>query len=149
MDIRYFVIFNAAGERQQTVVADGMPLGVADVLTKYPNAVEVSPADMLNVVNGWTMSANGQLTPPLVVLADVKAARIVEVERLARVAIAASDHELLEYYETKSLTDAEVGALKVKRQAIRNRRDALVQDIDSQLTVAKVNAVVVTFDDLI
>lgn len=145
MNIRYFVVFNAAGARQQTIVADGMPLSVADVIAQYPTAVEVSADDQLKLMSGWTMSPLGQLAAPVVTLADAKAARIAEVQRLARVKFAETDHDLIEYYDVNDLSDAELGALKVKRQAVRNTRDALVAAIESQVTVAKVNAIVIDF----
>ena len=149
--VRYFAVFADDGHRLYTVVADGMPYTVNDVLTANPTAVEVTPEEQLKLMNGWTRGPGGVLNPPepWVDPRTFEQKRVDAVQAIRQKAletISASDHELLEYLEKDEPGNVQFEQLKLRRQDVRN---ALVQIVDQLMdaeTEEELNAVNLDFN---
>ena len=127
--MRYFATFADDGSRIATYVADGMPLTVSDIIEQYPNAIEITAEDQAKYVAGYVRGRNGTPIMPVNRLEDVKQMKIDEIQAIAREKLLVTDHDIVEYFELRNLTEFEYKMLKQKRQAIRDYRDGLISNI--------------------
>ena len=127
--MRYFATFADDGSRIATYVADSMPLTVSDIMEKYPEAIEITAEDQSKYVAGYIRGRNGSPILPKSKLDDVKQAKIDEISAIAREKLVVTDHDIVEYFELRNMTEFEYKTLKNKRQAIRDYRDGLINNI--------------------
>ena len=126
--MRYFATFADTGERIMTFVADGMPFTVADILSQHPQAIEISEEDQALYMQGYVRGRNGKpvKTSSSVPVEQAKQSKINQIKDMAKAKLVETDHNIVEYYELKNLTDEEYNILKSQRQAIRDYRDNLI-----------------------
>ena len=101
--VRYFAMFADDGTRLFTMAADGLPYTVADVLSEYPRAVEITAEEQAKFMNGWRRDpATGALVEPVDTrdLAEVRRAKLDEVERRESRALLLTADQVLECMET-------------------------------------------------
>jgi hypothetical protein len=129
--MRYFAIFSDSGERINTFVADNMPLSVTDIMSQYPQAIEITEDDQKKYMNGYIRGVNGRPIEKenTLTLSEIKTEKINYITTLSKIKLMETDHDIIEYFELHNLTDSEYASLKTKRQMIRDYRDKTIQNI--------------------
>ncbi len=144
-EVRYFAMFADDGTRLFTLAADGMPYTVADILNEYPRAIEISAEDQAKFMNGWRRDpATGVLLEPVDTrdMAEMKRARLDEVEQREARALALTADQVIECLETgRSVPQA----LRDERAAIRTQAGEYRQAIANAETGAELDAITVEF----
>lgn len=130
--MKYFAEFTTEGERITTYVADGMPDTEETILLKHPKAVEISEEDQKKYLNGYIRGLNGKPELKQEVNGEkqidiIRRNKVEELKTVAKHKLMDTDHDIVEYFELKNLTDEEFEDLKKQRQAIRDLRDSLIK----------------------
>lgn len=141
--MRYFATFADTGERLMTLVADGMPLTVTDIITQYPQAIEISEDDQKLYMQGYVRGKNGKPVPAKNndSIESVRQQKILQIKDMATAKLVETDHEIVEYFELKNMSDDEYAVLKNQRQAIRDYRDKLIQTVVGLNDVNTINVI--------
>lgn len=141
--MRYFATFADTGERLMTLVADGLPLTVSDIITQYPRAIEISEEDQKLYMQGYIRGKNGKPKPSTSSdsVESTRQAKILQIKDMAKAKLVETDHNIVEYFELKNMTDEEYDLLKKQRQSIRDYRDKLVQTVVSLNNVEAINVI--------
>jgi len=127
--VRYFAEFTMEGKRITTYVADGMPYTAEEIMIEHPQAIEISAEEQSLYLQGYIRGLNGK--PQKVetdeeTLQKLKEQKIEEIKMMAKAKLIETDHDVIEYFELKNLTDEEYENLKQQRQLIRDYRDKLI-----------------------
>lgn len=127
--VRYFAEFTMEGKRITTYVADGMPYTAEEIMIEHPQAIEISAEEQSLYLQGYIRGLNGK--PQKVetdeeTLQKLKEQKIEEIKMMAKAKLIETDHDVVEYFELKNLTDKEYENLKQQRQLIRDYRDKLI-----------------------
>ena len=127
--VRYFAEFTMEGKRITTYVADGMPYTAEEIMIEHPQAIEISAEEQSLYLQGYIRGLNGK--PQKVetdeeTLQKLKEQKVEEIKMMAKAKLIETDHDVVEYFELKNLTDEEYENLKQQRQLIRDYRDKLI-----------------------
>lgn len=127
--VRYFAEFTMEGKRITTYVADGMPYTAEEIMIEHPQAIEISAEEQSLYLQGYIRGLNGK--PQKVetdeeTLQKLKEQKVEEIKMMAKAKLIETDHDVIEYFELKNLTDEEYENLKQQRQLIRDYRDKLI-----------------------
>jgi predicted transcriptional regulator len=141
--MRYFATFADTGERLMTLVADGLPLTVSDIITQYPQAIEISEEDQKLYMQGYVRGKNGKPKPSTNSdsVESTRQAKILQIKDMAKAKLVETDHNIVEYFELKNMTDEEYDLLKKQRQAVRDYRDKLIQTVVALNNVEAINVI--------
>lgn len=147
--MRYFAIFSDSGERILSLVADGMPLYVSDILKAYPKAIEISEADQKLYMNGYIRGNNGRPVKEIINIdiQTLKNEKITSFQYLCKSELSKTDYLIIEQIETSNLTDAEYTLLKTKRKSIRDYELSLETEVNNATTVDSINSITFNFID--
>jgi predicted transcriptional regulator len=72
---------------------------------------------------------------------STRQAKILQIKDMAKAKLVETDHNIVEYFELKNMTDEEYDLLKKQRQSIRDYRDKLVQTVVSLNNVEAINVI--------
>ena len=72
---------------------------------------------------------------------STRQAKILQIKDMAKAKLVETDHNIVEYFELKNMTDEEYDLLKKQRQAVRDYRDKLIQTVVALNNVEAINVI--------